>query len=99
MPDILRPAPAGVRPAGVAFGELLLGMAADASFRTGRVQLGVGDILLACSDGVIESRNNADQEFGDERLEAECGSHEPVPLIVCSSPSWRQFRISPLRTR
>ena len=50
---------------------MLLGMAADASFRTGRVELGVGDILLVCSDGVIESRNNADQEFGDERLEAE----------------------------
>ena len=52
-------------------GGMLLGMAADASYRTGRVELGVGDILLVCSDGVIESRNNADQEFGDERLEAE----------------------------
>ena len=52
-------------------GGMLLGMALDASYRTGRVELGVGDILLACSDGVIESRNNADQEFGDERLEAE----------------------------
>jgi serine phosphatase RsbU (regulator of sigma subunit) len=49
---------------------MLLGMAADASFRTGRVELGAGDILLAYSDGVIESRNNADQ-FGDDRLEAE----------------------------
>jgi serine phosphatase RsbU (regulator of sigma subunit) len=53
-------------------GGMLLGMAADASFRTGRVELGAGDILLAYSDGVIESRNNADQEFGEERrLEAE----------------------------
>ena len=50
---------------------MLLGMAADASFKTGRVELGVGDILLAYSDGVIESRDNADQEFGDERLEAD----------------------------
>ena len=52
-------------------GGMLLGMAADASFTTGRVELGAGDILLAYSDGVIESRNNADQEFGGERLEAE----------------------------
>jgi serine phosphatase RsbU (regulator of sigma subunit) len=52
-------------------GGMLLGMAADASFETGRVELGDDDILLAYSDGVVESRNNADQEFGDERLDAE----------------------------
>ena len=52
-------------------GGMLLGMAADAPFRTGRVELGAGDILLAYSDGVIESCNNVDQEFGDERLESE----------------------------
>jgi serine phosphatase RsbU (regulator of sigma subunit) len=46
-------------------------MAADASFETGRVELGDDDILLAYSDGVVESRNNADQEFGNERLDAE----------------------------
>ena len=52
-------------------GGMLLGMAADASFRKGRVELGTGDILLAYSDGVIESRNNTDEEFDGERLEAE----------------------------
>jgi serine phosphatase RsbU (regulator of sigma subunit) len=59
------------RPESLSEGGMLLGMAADASFRTGRVELGVGDILLVYSDGIIESRNNADQEFGGERLEAE----------------------------
>lgn len=52
-------------------GGMLLGMAGDAAFRTGRVQLGADDILLAYSDGVIESRNSSDQEFGSERLEAQ----------------------------
>lgn len=51
-------------------GGMLLGMAGDASFRTGRVSLGPGDVLVAYSDGVIESRDEADQEFGSERLEA-----------------------------
>jgi sigma-B regulation protein RsbU (phosphoserine phosphatase) len=50
-------------------GGMLLGMAGDASFSTGRVALGADDVLLAYSDGVIESRDGSDQEFGGERLE------------------------------
>jgi serine phosphatase RsbU (regulator of sigma subunit) len=52
-------------------GGMLLGMAPDASFTTGRVELRGGDVLLAYSDGVLESRNSADEEFGHERLEAQ----------------------------
>jgi serine phosphatase RsbU (regulator of sigma subunit) len=51
-------------------GGMLLGMAGDASFSTGRVELGADDVLVAYSDGVIESRDGTDQEFGCERLEA-----------------------------
>jgi serine phosphatase RsbU (regulator of sigma subunit) len=51
-------------------GGMLLGMAGDASFSTGRVELGADDVLLAYSDGVIESRDGSDEEFGCERLEA-----------------------------
>jgi serine phosphatase RsbU (regulator of sigma subunit) len=54
----------------LAEGGMLLGMAGEASFRTGHVDLGADDVLLAYSDGVIESRDSADQEFGCERLEA-----------------------------
>jgi serine phosphatase RsbU (regulator of sigma subunit) len=28
-------------------------------------------VLLACSDGILESRNNADEEFDYERLETQ----------------------------
>jgi sigma-B regulation protein RsbU (phosphoserine phosphatase) len=49
---------------------MLLGMAPDASFKRGRLQLGAGDTLLAYSDGVLESCNDADEEFGSERLES-----------------------------
>lgn len=51
-------------------GGMLLGMAGDAPFRTGRVELGADDVLLAYSDGVIESCDSADEEFGCERLAA-----------------------------
>jgi len=68
-------------------GGMLLGMAPDASFRTGSVELRSGDVLLAYTDGVLESRNNADQEFGYERLEAQLrlarsGSAEAVLFSV-----------------
>jgi sigma-B regulation protein RsbU (phosphoserine phosphatase) len=59
------------RPESLSEGGMLLGMSAEGSFRTGRVVLDPGDVLVAYSDGVIESRNDADQEFGCERLEAQ----------------------------
>jgi sigma-B regulation protein RsbU (phosphoserine phosphatase) len=65
---------AGGRPEALSEGGMLLGMSADGSFRTGRVVLGQGDVLVAYSDGVIESRNDEDIEFGWERLEAQLRS-------------------------
>ncbi|MCI0628474.1 MAG: serine/threonine-protein phosphatase [Acidobacteria bacterium] len=52
-------------------GGPLLGALPAASYARGRVELHAGDVLLAYSDGILESRNNADQEFGSERLEAQ----------------------------
>jgi sigma-B regulation protein RsbU (phosphoserine phosphatase) len=68
-------------------GGMLLGMAPDASFTTGSVDLHAGDVLLVYSDGVFESRNDADEEFGSERLEAQLrlarsGSAESVLFSV-----------------
>ena len=68
-------------------GGMLLGLAPDASFTTGSVDLRAGDVLLAYTDGVLESHNNADQEFGTERLEtqlrlAQSGSAEAVLFSV-----------------
>jgi serine phosphatase RsbU (regulator of sigma subunit) len=68
-------------------GGMLLGMTPDASFTTGCVDLRAGDVLLAYSDGVLESRNRADEEFGYERLEAQLrlarwGSAEAVLFSV-----------------
>jgi serine phosphatase RsbU (regulator of sigma subunit) len=51
-------------------GGPLLGVVPEGSFVRGRVELCAGDVLLTYSDGVLEARNYADQEFGFERLEA-----------------------------
>jgi serine phosphatase RsbU (regulator of sigma subunit) len=52
-------------------GGLLLGVVATAPYTRGRVELGPGDVLLAYSDGILESLNNAQQEFGYVRLEVQ----------------------------
>jgi phosphoserine phosphatase RsbU/P len=52
-------------------GGPLLGVIPGATFDEGTVQLGAGEVLLICSDGILESFNNADEEFGRARLEAE----------------------------
>jgi serine phosphatase RsbU (regulator of sigma subunit) len=55
----------------LAEGGTLLGVVSETSFDHGRVELGAGDVLLAFSDGLLESCNNADEEFGSARLEAQ----------------------------
>jgi phosphoserine phosphatase RsbU/P len=52
-------------------GGPLLGVIAAASFARGHVELRGRDLLLVCSDGILESLNSGDQEFGYERLEAQ----------------------------
>ncbi len=52
-------------------GGTLLGAVPEASFDIGRAALRAGDLLLAYSDGVLDARNSADEEFGSERLEEE----------------------------
>jgi sigma-B regulation protein RsbU (phosphoserine phosphatase) len=52
-------------------GGPLLGVVPNASFVSGSAELRVGDVLLAYSDGILEARNYADQEFGLEHLEGQ----------------------------
>ena len=68
-------------------GGPVLGAVPDAWFDRGTVQLGGGDLLLACSDGILESFNLAEQEFGAMRLQTELrraqgGSAESVLFSV-----------------
>jgi serine phosphatase RsbU (regulator of sigma subunit) len=52
-------------------GGPILGVVPAASFNTGTIELEDGDVLVAYSDGIIESRDKADQEFGYDRLETQ----------------------------
>lgn len=52
-------------------GGMLLGVVHDAPYERGSVEFGAGDVLLAYSDGVIESLNKVDEEFGMSRLETQ----------------------------
>ena len=68
-------------------GGPVLGAVPEASFECGNVTLGRGDLLLACSDGILESFNQAEQEFGNMRLQTELrraqgGSAEAVLFSV-----------------
>lgn len=68
-------------------GGPVLGAVPHASFERGTVQLDGGDLLLACSDGILESFNEAEQEFGAMRLQTELrraqgGSAESVLFSV-----------------
>ncbi len=50
-------------------GGMPLGISPDAPYREGRTQLQPGDVLVAYSDGVTETQNQAGEEFGPLRLQ------------------------------
>jgi sigma-B regulation protein RsbU (phosphoserine phosphatase) len=52
-------------------GGPMLGVVPSASFACGTVQLRTNDVMLVCSDGILESFDEAEREFGVQRLEAE----------------------------
>jgi sigma-B regulation protein RsbU (phosphoserine phosphatase) len=52
-------------------GGPVLGAVPSASFDRGSVMMDPRDLLLVCSDGILESFNEAEQEFGAMRLQTE----------------------------
>ncbi len=56
-------------------GGPLLGVIGGAGFKSGEVFAEPGDLLLACSDGVLEHANRAEEEFGDTRLAEAARAH------------------------
>ena len=49
-------------------GGVVLGLFDDAKYEQSATELGAGDVLVVFSDGVTETWNRADVEFGDARL-------------------------------
>jgi len=70
---------------------LPLGLFPDASYSSMTVQLQPGDVLVFCSDGVLDQTNGAQEEFGTERLQAqlsaisECSRAEEVASRILES--------------
>lgn len=67
-------------------GGPVLGVIADAAFESARIAIRPGDMLLGCSDGVLECRNRSDEEFGDQRFRAKAREHagEPAHAVLFS---------------
>ncbi len=49
-------------------GGMPLGIMEDVAYQSGTVTLQTGDWLVIFTDGVVEAENNAQQEYGEERL-------------------------------
>lgn len=60
-------------------GGPVLGVFPAARYEQAQVVLGAGDRLVLFTDGIIEARSEADEEFGDERLLAAAVAHHRQP--------------------
>ena len=63
-------------------GGPVLGVLPDASYEQAQIAIGPGDRLLLFTDGITEARNDADEEFGEERL-----VDAAVANRACSAPA------------
>ena len=63
-----------------------IGVVPTAPYVRGCVKLGPGDVLLAYSDGVLESLNKSDEEFGPARIEEQlrCARKDSAEAVLFS---------------
>ena len=60
-------------------GGTVIGMFSDAVYQRGSERLKRGDVLVACTDGILEASNTKEEEFGDERLADAVGTLRTKP--------------------
>ncbi len=56
-------------------GGLVIGLFPHAEYERGAVKLKPGDVLVCCTDGILEAENARQEEFGHERLAAVVAHH------------------------
>jgi Stage II sporulation protein E (SpoIIE) len=66
----------------LAEGGPVLGLLADASYRTASTRAGAGDLLVLFSDGVVEATNDRDEYFGEDRLIAVTQQSLGLPALA-----------------
>jgi serine phosphatase RsbU (regulator of sigma subunit) len=84
-PVIIRP---GSEPIQLTEGGMVIGLFEGIEFERGHVKFQPGDILVLCTDGITESMDARDEEFGLERLVASVGKvaerkAKEIVLQVC----------------
>ncbi len=71
------------------YGPVLGGFPQSPTYSSVPVELQKGDVLILCSDGILEAKNAAGQEFGVERLleaaESTLPEAEPVNMAIMGS--------------
>jgi phosphoserine phosphatase RsbU/P len=67
-------------------GAIPIGLFADATYKSATFQLEAGDILVACTDGIIETEGQDGELWGQQRLEGLFSSCAPrTPRYVIQS--------------
>lgn len=65
-------------------GGMAIGVASGQTFDKGILELQSGDVLVLCTDGVVESMNFAEEEYGRQRLADSCRKYahlEPAQIV------------------
>lgn len=57
-------------------GGTVIGLFPRSEYRRGSVQLNPGDVLVCCTDGILEACNHKEEEFGKERLAESIARHQ-----------------------
>jgi sigma-B regulation protein RsbU (phosphoserine phosphatase) len=83
---------------GLATGGTVIGPLPEARFRHGHARLRPGDVLVMCTDGILERRSPDGEFFGDDRLRAAvqeagtAGAAEILEHVFRTSTDWSRRR-------
>src|SRR6202035_328374 len=64
---------------------LMLGMYPEAIYSSVEIRVGPGDRCLLYTDGILEARNAAGEEFGKSRCKEFLGTRRDTPAALCAN--------------
>jgi serine phosphatase RsbU (regulator of sigma subunit) len=69
-----------------------LGMVEAVDIEPRRIEIGAGDVILACTDGITEARNQAGEMFGEDRLADWLRARRNAPVAGLADDLMRVLR-------